>query len=218
MSLSLTYNNLNKHALFFLLILSSILSMFILQEFIVSEDVYFDHFSESLPLDRVTEILHFQEKWWWVNYLTVPVIYLIKFSFLALWLLTGTVFMGFNTSYKKLFNATILAEFVAFIPIFTKLIWFGFIKTDFNLTEIQLFNPFSLISFFDIETLEPWLVYPIQSVSLLELVYISVLAFGIREAIRQDYDTSLRFTFITYLTGLVVWIIFVTFLTINLIS
>lgn len=218
MNISVNYDNLNKHILFLFLVSCAIAFTLLLQGIVISDKVYYDHFSETLPLDKITELLQFQEKWWWVNYVMIPIIYTLKFSFLSLWLLTAAVFMGYKTSYKKLFHAAILAEFVVLIPIISKVIWFSFFQRDFTFLEIQLFNPFSLISFFDIESLEPWLVYPIQSINILEIVYIIVLAFGVKSAIRQDYNTALKFTLPAYLLGLVIWIIFITFLTINLSS
>lgn len=215
MSLSLNYNNLDKRALFLFLTICAIALLLLMETFFITDEIYYDHFGETLPLDQITEMLNFQDKWWWVQYAAIPLVYVLKFAFVALWLLTATVFMGYKTSYKKLFQAVILAEFVSFIPIISKIVWFSFFQRDFTLLEIQLFNPFSLISFFDTESLEPWLVYPIQSINILEIVYIIVLAFGVKEAIQQDYNTSLKFTLPAYLLGFLIWIIFVTFLTIN---
>jgi hypothetical protein len=48
------------------------------------------------------------------------------------------------------------------------------------------------------------------------VVYIIALAYLMREVIESDFAQSLKLVLVSYGTGLLIWVIFITFLTVSL--
>ena len=205
---------MNKN-LFFLLLLSS-LSILIFDNIVLTDQVLKEHLSLQLSIERIEQLLNFYDRWAWVNYAILPVIYLLKFTFISLWLLSGIILFGYKISFRKIFNVVLVAEFVWIIPALLTIVWFGMIDTDYTLLDVQYFQPFSLMNFFDGEKVETWLVFPLKALNLFEVAYMLVLAVGIKKVINRDYNTSLGFVVPVYGLGLITWIVFITFLSINL--
>lgn len=211
----LQFQDVNKTALFLLLILMLVFISVLSEIFILHENLYYDYFRDKLNYDQVTELLHLKSKWSFLSYILIPFIYFFKFLVLSLWIMTGIILFGYKTTFTRIVHATILAEFVFLIPSFLGLIWFGFVKTDFSLMDMQYFQPFSLLNLFDPESLDSWMIYPLTSINIFQIIYAFVLAVGIGNAIEKDYKTSLLVTIPIYLSGIFIWVVFVTFLTIS---
>ena len=189
---------------------------FLLQNLVVNDEVLTNHLIKQLSIDRIEQLLDFRDQWAWVNYAVLPIIYLLKFTFITLWLLCGIILFGYKTSFKNIFQVVLIAEFVWIIPSLLTIIWFGLIDTNYTLVDVQYFQPLSLMNFFDGELVESWLVFPLKALNLFEIAYMLVLAIGIKKVINRDYNTSLGFVVPVYGLGLVTWIVFITFLSINL--
>lgn len=209
------FNRISKTYLLLLFILLLILISLASDSFILSENLYYEYFRDQLSYEQIIEVLEFKEKWWFLNYLITPTIYLIKFLILSMWIVTGMILIGYKVSFGKIFHACILAEFVLLIPSIVGLVWFGFIKNAYTLQDVQHFHPLSLLSLFNKEDVQSWMVYPLQSFNLFQIVYMFTLAFALKFAINKTYSESLTATVPIYLSGICIWLIFITFLTIN---
>lgn len=205
----------NKTYLYLLLVLISSLLTYVSQELIVTDDLIVNHFGNQMSIERIEQILDFQNQWAWLNYVILPFIYLLKFTLISLWILSGIILFGYKTSFRKILLVVIASEFVWIIPSIISLIWFGLIDKNHTLIDIQYFQPLSLLSIFDGPSLESWLVFPLKSLNLFEIAYMIVLALGLRKLLKKDFNSSLSFTVPVYGSGLITWIIFITFLTIN---
>jgi len=208
--------NFSNRDLFLLLILIISLTLFVSQNFIVTNEVISEALQLQLSLDRIQQLLDFRDQWAWINYVALPIIYLIKFGLVSLWILCGTVLFGYKVSFKAIFHVVLVAEFVWLVPSFLSIIWFGFIDTDYSLVDIQYFQPLSLLNFFDGLSLDPWVVFPLRAFNVFEVIYALVLTLGMRKVIKQDWMDSVRFTIPVYGFGFITWIVFITFLTLNL--
>jgi len=167
--------------------------------------------------ERIIELIITSDEWAWLNYVLLPIIYLLKFSILALWLLCGAIIFDLKNSFSDFFKVVLVAEFVWLVPSLILIIWYGLVDTNYTYTEIQYFAPFSLLSIFEEpQHLDAWLVYPLKALNLFELAYIIVLAIGIKKITNKDFNDSLGFTLPVYGSSLIVWILFITFLSINL--
>ena len=184
--------------------------------FIVTSDILKDHLSQQIGLKRITELLELRDRWSWINYILIPIIYLVKFTLIALWILCGMILFGYKNTFKEIFQIVLIAEFVWLTPSFITIIWFGFIDTDYTLIDVQYFKPLSLLNFFEVSGIESWLIFPLQSLNLFEVAYMLVLTIGIKRILKKDYNTALNFTIPVYGTALITWIVFITFLSINL--
>jgi hypothetical protein len=118
--------------------------------------------------------------------------------------------------FKQFFRIALLGEFVLLLVGYFKFTYFYFIKTDFTLADIQQYYPLSYTNFLDVATLEPWLVYPLQTINLFEIGYFFVLVYGVHKLLKNKYAKSFEMVAVSYGTGLIIWLGFVMFLTLNL--
>jgi len=206
----------NKYSLYLILALSAIFFSYIIQTHIIDEDILINYYHDQMGYDRILQMIDVQKKWAWLNYALLPIIYLVKFSLITFWILCGTIIFGFKIKYKSIFKLVLVAEFVWLLPSLILIVWFGLIDTSYTFTDVQYFAPLSLLNLFDASQLDSWLIFPLKSLNLFEVIYLLVLALGIKKIIKKDYDSALKFTLPVYGSALVVWILFVTFLSINL--
>ena len=210
---------INSASLGFAIILATAICHYLINEIIVNNEILASYFSEQLSIKKIEQLLSFRNKWSWLNYiLFIPIIYIIKFTLITLWILSATIFFGYKNTFKEIFRIVVISEFVWLIPSLITLIWFGFIDTDYGLVDVQYFKPLSLLNVFEASEIESWLIFPLQSLNLFEIACMFVLAIGIKRILKKGYIDALNFTVPVYGTALVTWIVFVTFLSINLTS
>lgn len=206
----------NSSHIFLILVLATWLLNYFYENVLLSDNILVSYFEKQLSHDKVLEIVNFKKDWDWLNYVTTPLIYVLKISMITFWILCGLIIFGFKISYKELFRVVLISEFIWLLPSTILIIWFGLIDTSYTFNDVQYFAPLSLLSLFDASQLDSWLIFPLKSLNLFEVIYILVLALGIKKIMKKDYDSALKFTLPVYGSALVVWILFVTFLSINL--
>jgi hypothetical protein len=195
----------------------------------LSDTVYYNSFADQLTYEQIEEFIARGRKWEWLGYVLVPVIYLIKFTLVALVLGMGLWFATDRFDFTSLFKAAVLAEFVFLVPMLLKIGWFLVFQTDYTLQDLQFFYPFSALSLFEYSAVEPWLIYPLQLLNIFELCYLIVLAYQVApllpkpkgEQIEEEagfFERSgrgLGVVLPSYGTGLVVWVAIVMFITLS---
>ncbi len=189
---------------------------FTLNQFLVSNTLYYNSYSEQLTIERIEGIIEESHKWAWLGYLLVPVIYYIKLSLIALVLQTGFFFFERKVSFSIIFKAVMLAEIPFLIVPVIKLFWFLFIQTHYDLNDLQYFFPLSALQLFDVQKLPSWQVYPLQLMNVFELIYWVLLAYWLKKLLNLSLNKSMEVVASSYGTGLLLWVVFITFLSLNL--
>lgn len=207
-------NNLTTYCVIILLIF---IIAFLSNKFIDPEKLMVNFYSEQLAQDQVEKFLENQQKWAWVGYAIIPLLILIRSSLVAFCLSIGVFFydMENRIPFKKFFRIALLGEFVLVMVGFFKFAYFYFIKTDYTLIDLQQYYPLSYINFLEIENLQPWLIYPLQTINLFEIAYFFVLVYGLWKVLDNKYWKSFEITAVSYGTGLLIWLGLVMFLTLN---
>ncbi|TAE94209.1 MAG: hypothetical protein EAZ80_10560 [Runella slithyformis] len=192
---------------------------------LISNTLYFNTFAEQLSYEQIENMVMEGKKWEWLAYAMLPLVYLIKLSFVATCLSVGMLFVNNKFAFKKMFGVALVAEFVFLVPAFLKILWFTFVQTDYDLKDLQLFYPLSALNFFDYKTLETWWVYPLQTFNVFEIIYWLLLAKGLqaplpptgefRVAKEMDFEQSLGLVMGSYGVGLVLWIATVMFISVS---
>ena len=204
------------------LIISIILSVFLidlLSKNILNIDVLIHNFySEQLAKDKLDQLLENKKKWEWLSYGIIPLVILIRSSLVALCLSIGMFFYEMENKLKftQFFRIALRGEFVLVFVGIAKLLYFLFIKTDYTLQDIQQYYPLSYLNFLDIDNLEPWLIYPLQTVNIFEITYFFVLVYGLHKLLKNKYWKSFEITAASYGTGLAIWLSLVMFLILNM--
>lgn len=198
----------------FFIILFSLIS----KNLLFTENIFINSLIEQLTYDQIEEVLNFQKKWEWVGYIIIPIIILIRSSLVGFCLSIGMFLynMDHNYKFKQFLKITLIGEFVLALVIIFKLGYFYFIKTDYTLQDLQQYYPLSYINFIDITKIEPWLIYPLQTINLFEVAYFFALAFGLWKLLKNKFSQSFEIAAVSYGSGLVIWLGLVMFFTLNM--
>ena len=175
-------------------------------------------YSEQFAQEQIDQIIDNQEKWFWVSYLVSFIIILIRASLVSFCLNIGLFFYDIENKikFKKFFKIALLGEFILVLIGYFKVSYFYFIKTDFTLEDLQQFYPLSYTNYLDLKNIEPWLVYPLQTINLFEIAYFLVLVYGLHKLLKNKYSKSFEIVAVSYGSGLVIWLGLVMFLTLNI--
>lgn len=206
------------HTIYLLLILSIgyVACQYFLNEIILTEDHYYESLKEQLSYQRIENILAMQDDWKWLGYLFMPLFLCLKLGVIALCLLAGAFLFNVDANLKKLFRIVVKAEFVLLLAMSIKIIWFLLTPDAYTLDDVQYFYPLSLLELFDTRYLDPWWIYPLQVLNLFEVMYWLLLALLLGTVVQKSFDDRLGMVVTSYGSGLLIWVIFITFITLNL--
>jgi hypothetical protein len=118
--------------------------------------------------------------------------------------------------FGKVLKVILLAEFVLIIPLIIKCIWFFFFKLNYTIEDFQMYYPLSLSNLFNLESISKLLLYPLQLLNFFELLYCIVLGHFISKLINNNFDKAFKIVLSSYVPALIVWVVFVMFLTVTL--
>jgi hypothetical protein len=142
----------------------------------------------------------------------------MKITFVATCLSIGGIFAQLEESFSKFFHIAVNAEFIFVIPGIIKLFWFSFLDVNYTLQDLQYFSPLSVLNLMNQSQVEPVFLYPLQLLNLFEVAYWFVIAYELKPVLNNSFSYRLGFLAKTYGTGLLVWVIFVMFLIVSLLT
>lgn len=180
------------------------------------DKLIYSSLSEQLTRQQIEDFLNLQKKWVWLGYLFAPIVLLIKTILITSVINIGTFFFSKKeVSYKILWDMVIKAEFIFLLVAVCKIIWFYFFQTNYKLEDIQYFYPLSALNITGFKGLEPWYIYPFQTLNLFELAYWLILAFYIGKATETNMDNGLKIVASSYGSALLLWVVMIMFFTLN---
>ena len=191
----------DKRLLFLLLCLATLLLLFIKISFIENETAAFE-FLQDRPEGSVLKIISA------LKYLSIPFVYLWKFTVIAFVIWVGCFMFGYRVSYAQCWGISIAAEYIFLIPEMLKIIWFLTIQTDPSYNDIGSFYPLSLMHFFDYYSIDKRWAYPLRALNLFEVVYWFLLVEGIHHAARKDKKYVWIIVSCSYILIFIIWLLF----------
>ena len=208
----------NNYILLLTVVIILLLSGLLLKYGLEVDKMVLNFYSEQLAQEQIEKLLEIQQKWAWLGYAIIPLLVLFRSSLVALCLNIGMFFYDMENSikFKQFFRIALLGEFVLVLVGFFKLGYFYFIKTDYTLQDLEQYSPLSYINFLDLEKIQPWLIYPLQTINLFEITYFFVLVYGLWKLLKNNYSKSFEIVAVSYGSGLVIWLGLVMFLTLNM--
>lgn len=189
--------------------------VFATKTLLISETLYYNSLSEQLSYERIEALIDNQEKWEWVSYVFIPVWYSLKFTLVACCLWLGFFFANTKARFGDLFGVAMLAEVIGLLPPLLKILWFSLWQTEYTFADLQWFAPLSALSLFNTNTIEPFLAYPLQLLSVWELGYWLLLAYGVGVVSRKSMTEGMRIVATSYGPALVLWLLLITFLSVS---
>lgn len=180
------------------------------------DKLLYNTIAEKLTTQQLNHFFEFQNKWKWISYVFFPIYIIIKTSIIATVLYVGTYFfIQKEVGYNSLWNIVIKAEFIFLLVATTKIIWFYFFQTNYDLEDIQYFYPLSALNIVGYRGLETWFIYPFQTLNLFELAYWLILAYFIGKETDTNMDKGLKIVAYSYVPALLLWVTTVMFFTLN---
>lgn len=201
-----------------ILLLSVITIIFFeILKFVLKIDLLlYTELSKNMTNTQVEDFFTTQLKFKWFGYAIVPIFILIKTLTISTFIYIGMFFFNNEEiTFSKVWNGVLKAEFVfLLVPIF-KIIWFNFFQTNCTLEDIQYFYPLSALNIIGYKGIEPWLIYPLQTLNLFEFAYIIYLSYQIGYLTKTNADNGLKIVSYSYVPALVLWVCVVMFFTLN---
>jgi hypothetical protein len=190
--------------------------VFSYEHILVTDELIYYDFDEQLSYERIAEIIQLGKTWEWLSYVIVLIILILRLLFVGICFSIGAFFTNSRGDFKKHLQIAVNADFVLLMPIVFKLIWYGVFQNSYSMDELQTSSVLSLLNLFDPAEVELWLLYPLQLLNLFELTYWCILALQLQKLLNRDFIGSIGFVAVTYGLGLLLWVIFMMFLTVSL--
>jgi hypothetical protein len=198
---------------YFLVYTVTSMAFFSLQSvWLLDESFYFNAYADKLSVDQIDTMVRLQQEWGWVTYLILPLVTLTKIVLVSSCLAVGLLLQAQPVVYRDLFLVAIKAEFVCLLVPATSLIWFLGFHSNYESSELSDFSPFSMLMFLNPDTVEPWLKYVINALSLVELFYILALTRGLSMQLACGSGMAFKVVSLSYGPGLILWVLFIGFL------
>lgn len=206
----------DKRLFFVILCLFLFFNSYILNEIIITTDVYFRSYAEQVAVERIEELIEFVSKWRVVGYALIPLMLTLKISFTAICLNIGTIFNNYKIGFSKLFRIALIAEVIFATATLTRNLWLLGYKDVNTMADIQQFYPLSLMAFFNVDEIPSWIIYPIHTINLFEVLYWLALTIGLSMVLNEKRKKIFALVLGSYGVGLLLWMVFVVFLSINI--
>lgn len=191
----------DKKLLFLLLCVATLVLLFVKISFIENETAAFE-FLQDRPEGMVLKALAA------LKYLSVPLIYLWKFTVIAFVIWVGCFMFGYRVHYSNCWGVVIGAEFIFLIPEVLKIVWFMTVQTDPTYDEIRSFYPLSLMHFFDYYAIGKQYAYPLRALNVFEVFYWMMLVNGIHFFARKDKKYVWMIVLCSYVLIFFLWLAF----------
>jgi hypothetical protein len=191
----------DKKLTFFLLCLASFLLLYVKKSFIENETAAFEFLADTSAGSILQLISALQ-------FLTIPLIYLWKFTVIGFVIWVGSFSFGYRITYSQCWDVAVVSEFVFLIPELLKIFWFLFFAGDPTYYDVVAYYPLSLMHFFDYFQIDKRYVYPLKALNLFEVAYWFVLAIGIHFFAHKEKRVALFIVLYSYTLLFFLWILF----------
>ncbi|HKK75271.1 MAG TPA: hypothetical protein VJ953_09380 [Saprospiraceae bacterium] len=191
------------------------IAVFLQQEILLTDTLYFNSLGEQMAYERIEELIARQQQYKWVPYAVVPVALVVQIFLITLCLNVGTILYEFKVGFRKLFGmvarSTVLIAVVGSLQIIPLLI--VPIETLDQLTQLDWFSIAALFSGMDLPL---WLLLPLKMLNLILLLTLLILAGGMHWLTGRPYGKMLGFVTGTYGVGMLLLVLLLVFLQLNM--
>ncbi len=190
-----------KRQTLLLLCLATLTVLFIKKTMIENETAAFEFLADQPQ----GSILYLRSAF---QYLSIPLIYLWKFTVLGFVIWVGCFLFGYRVTFSQCWGIVLVGEFVFLVPEIIKIVWFFAFQSDPNFYEIQAFYPFSLMNLVDYQELPTRYAYPCKALNLFEPLYWYVLALGIQHFAKKGLKPAWTIVLGFYVPIFLLWLLF----------
>ena len=202
---------LKNISLFFLAVLISVLTSYLLKEFVYDDDYWSYVLQDKFTLSQIRMFLQKKNSSEWIMLIGVPIALFLKVGVVTLCILCGIFIFNEELSTFSVFRICLKAEFIFLIPPIIQLVWFGF-NSNHSIHQISSFPSFSLRDLFDNSTLDKRLAYPLGILNIFEVAYILTIAYSIAVELNSTFTYSLRLVAFSYGLAILLWVMVVVYM------
>lgn len=188
--------------MFILTVTVGCLNIFLVQEYILTEEVYQNTLGERLAYDRIEKMLAGQREWSWVVYAFVPVAVLLQIFAISVCLMTGVVLSYRKISYKRLskmvLSVVAVVSVVRLLPTFVL-----FVQEIEVLDDLLTSDWYSMLALVGRDNVASWLQVPLAALNAFHLLLLLGFMAGMRYLITDK--TTQRYALIGYGGGTLLW-------------
>lgn len=184
---------------------------FLVNKTLLTREFYFKSF-ENVQREIIEQIIDINQKWGWLSYFLIPIKLVIKFCIVGLVLKIGFIFIKVDIKYINLLNVAIVSE--AIYVIYSAIVTISALGLK-SIEELHTIPAISLCSVFSINKVPTYLGYLCRNLSLIEILYWLVLAYGLTIITHRKYLSMLKFVLSTYVPILLFWLLLVSYITLT---
>ena len=190
---------INKWTFFLIVCVVTFLLLFLKKNFVENETTAFEILAERGQMGVFNFINTLQ-------YLSIPLLYIIKFGIIAFVIWTGCFMFGYRISFGDTWHVVVVSEIIFFIPELLKALWFIFIENNPTLFDIREFYPLSVVNLVDTEYLDERWFYPFKALNVFEIIYWFLLVEGIHSFARKRKQIAYYIIFSSYVLFFFLWL------------
>ena len=141
----------------------------------------------------------------------VGLMVLIRVLYTSVFLKIVFFFKNVKIPFKNIFRIALICDSVFLIQNIIKAF---FLKTQHvsSFIEMSYFSPLSVLSFFKKDSVELYLVYPLQLLNLFEVIYVITLTIFFLSFFESNFKKSLNYNLLGYGMAFVFWFILALFI------
>ncbi|WP_047451174.1 hypothetical protein [Alistipes sp. ZOR0009] len=198
---------------YFYVCILSIFLIFISDILIDKKILIYQSFIGQFDETRVNTIVDLYQRMQVWQYFIIPILLLMKIFLLLIPLYLGVILKSYKVHAKQLIYIIIKSQYIVVVNGFITILYFWITKKYHTISDLSII-PFSALSLFKPNEVEPWLVYPLSILSLFEVFYWVALIIQWKKLTGKSYGESFDFIGSTYGLGLLLWVLVVIFFTI----
>ncbi len=204
----------DKWLYYTIIILVFILSVYITNQFLYLDYLYYDNLEEQFTLDQIKNIIMVAKKWQIYGYLIIPFVIIIRILYTSFCFSIGNLIQESHWSFQSLFNISLKADIVFCLSPICNFYYYS-LTNDYNSIDDLGVNCFSFLKLTGRENIPNWLIMAFNSINLFELIYIVLLIVLIQGCFQISYLKATVFVLLTYCIGNYFYIVGMTFLYLN---
>ncbi len=136
---------------------------------------------------------------WKVIYFISPIYEFIKLVVISFLIYQAIkLVIKIEVHFWNILYIVLLAQMILLIPDFLELIWFTFIKSDYTMSNVENFNPLSLINLINHENASNFSYELLCSINLFNILYWGLLVYLIKGYVKITLKNSIIVVFCFY--------------------
>lgn len=206
----------NKKITYFV-ILSIILIIitYLIQYSFYNENIFYNSYIQQLSVERAKKIYEASSKWQYLSLVFLPIIFFVKVCYNSFWLTTGSILNNERGGFKLNYNICLKAEYVFALMLLAKFIWLILFKNVNTLSDLS-FIPGSLLNLYSIDKIPKWLIYPLQTLNIWEVLFCIVGTSMYSIQYNVGKLKAIQLFCVPYLFGLLFLLLLIVFITLQL--